>query len=93
MVVPFFRHRIASMKTFPSWALVGWFIAGATAVLYVALGLFVHSLSIHDRWLPLLTHLRSVIAGMVMGIIITWLIWYFLAYRRAVSDGVDSTSR
>jgi hypothetical protein len=74
MVVPFFRHRVASMKGFPLWALVGWFVSGATAVLYVTLGVFVQSLSIHDRRLPLLTHLRSVIAGMVMGIIITWLI-------------------
>ena len=93
MALSLFHRRIASMKAYPSWALVAWFIAGATTLIYLGLGYFVHSLSIHNRWFPLLDHLRGMIAGIAMGIILTLTIWYLLGYLRTVSPAVDSTSR
>ena len=92
-MLPLFRHRIASMKVYPPWTLVAWFIGGATVLSYLGLGYFVHSLSIHDRWFPLLDHLRGMIAGIAMGIVITLTIWYYLGRSRTVPPAVDSTSR
>ena len=92
MAVPLFRHR-ASMKVYPSWALVAWFLAGAAALTYVGLGYFVYSLPIHDRWLPLLTHGRSMIAGTAIGIILTLVLWYYLGSQRTATPPLDSTPR
>jgi hypothetical protein len=93
MAMPLFARRAKSMKTYPSWALVAWFVAGATAVAYLGVGYFVHSLGIRDRWLPLLSHLRSLIGGIAIGIILTLVLWYFLGYLRTPTRALDSTSR
>ena len=93
MAIPLFARRMASMKAYPSWALVAWFIAGVAALAYLGLGFYAHSLSLQDRWLPLLTHLRSLIGGISVGIMLTLLLWYFFGYSRTNTPTLDSTSR
>jgi hypothetical protein len=93
MAIPLFARRTKSMKTYPSWALAAWFVAGATALVFLGLGYFVHSLSIWDRWLPLLSHLRSLIGGIAIGIILTLVLWHFLGYSRTTTPPSDPISR
>ena len=92
MGIPIFARRLASLRTYPTWALITSFGAGGTSLVYLGLGWFVHSLGIHDRWLPLLTHLRSLIGGVGIGMGLTLILWYLLSYSRTATPALDRPS-